>query len=122
MASGGYIEHTEIDIKLLCDDDTRHPESQIQALADNAAAMSAAHGNQFDPAGDMATFMTEAGFVDVKELRFKLPLGWWSADSKYKEIGTFFERYYKTGMQGWLMQVYTKAMGVSVSPVFFRSC
>lgn len=116
MASGGYIEHTEVEIILRCDDDTRHPQSRLEALAEMEPAMTAAHGNEFDPTRNMAEFMREAGFTDVKEHRFKLPLGWWSTDPKYKEIGRFFERYFKTGMQGWLMQVYTKNMGVRSHP------
>jgi hypothetical protein len=31
--------------------------------------------------------MKDAGFVDIVEKRYKLPVGGWSSDPKYREIG-----------------------------------
>jgi hypothetical protein len=115
MESGGWIEQIEVEIKVYCDDDTRAPNGALETLAEMSIPMSQAHGSYFNIAEDMGRLMTEAGFSDVKEAKYKLPLGWWSADPKYKEIGKFFERFYKTGLQGWLMQIWTKNMGVSPS-------
>lgn len=55
----------------------------------------------------------EAGFVNVQEATYKLPLGPWSNDAKYKEIGKFYERFYKTGLEGWLMHTLTRKFQVS---------
>lgn len=115
MESGGWIEQIEIEIKAYCDDDTRNPNGTLEQLAEMAVPMSQAHGSYFKIAENMARIMTDAGFSDVKEAKYKLPLGWWSADPKYKEIGKFYERFYKTGLQGWIMQIWTKSMGVSSS-------
>lgn len=114
MQSGGWIEQIEVEIKVHCDDDTRKPDSAIEGLTNQVSEMSAAHGSYFEIAQNMARIMREAGFTDVREAKYKLPVGWWSADPKYKEIGRFFERFYKTGLQGWLMHIWTKSMGVSL--------
>ena len=112
MASGGWIEHIEFEIKTRCDDGTENPDSELERFAHRTLDMTATHGHNFNISDDTANCMREAGLTDVREIRFKIPLGWWSADPKYKEVGRFYERYFKTGLQGWCMQVYTKNMGV----------
>jgi hypothetical protein len=112
MQPGAYIEQIEVEINARCDDDTRNPDSYIEKLANLSKDMGQAHGVDFRIAENMSSFMSEAGFTDIKEAKYKLPLGWWSADPRYKEIGKFYERYFKTGLQGWLMHILTKTMGV----------
>ena len=113
MESGAWIEQIEVEIKVYCDDDTRKPDGELERLAEMTQVMSSTHGAYFQIAENMSTMMRDAGFTDVREAKYKLPVGWWSADPKYKEIGKFFERFYKTGLQGWLMHIWTKSMGVS---------
>lgn len=120
MESGAWIEQIEVEIKAYCDDDTRDPNSALEQLANMSKDMTAAQDLDFNIAENMARLLTEAGFADVKEAKYKLPLGWWSVDPKYKEIGKFYERFYKTGLQGWLMQVCTKSMGVSCLPYTYE--
>lgn len=114
LQSGGWIEQIEVEIKAYCDDETRNPNGAIEGLINHVPEMSAAHGAYFNVAENMSSMMREAGFTDIREAKYKLPLGWWSADPKYKEIGRFYERFYKTGLQGWLMHIWTKALGVSL--------
>ena len=61
----------------------------------------------------MTDMIRAAGFTDVKEAKYKLPLGPWSTDPKYREIGKFFELFYKTGLQGWLMRPLTEQYGMT---------
>ena len=112
MQSGGWLEQTEVEIKVYCDDNTANPDSQVEKMAKLSHGRSDAYGTDFQIAGRMKEKMEAAGFEDVREVRFKLPLGPWSADPRYKEIGKFYERYYKTGLQGWLMRILTTKFGV----------
>lgn len=75
--------------------------------------MGEAYGTDFRIAERMDQEMKAAGFVDVTQKKAKLPLGHWSADPTYREIGTLFEQYYRTGLEGWMMHVMTRSMGVS---------
>ncbi len=106
------MEQTEVEIKAHCDDNATNPDGHIERLAKYSDEMGAAYGTDFRIADRMKEEMEDAGFVDVREVRFKLPLGPWSADARYKEIGKFYERYYKTGLQGWLMRILTSTLGV----------
>jgi hypothetical protein len=112
MERGAWIEQTEVEINVYCDDDTRKHDGKIEELAEFSHDMGAAYGTDFRIADRMATEMKAAGFVEIKEAKYKLPLGPWSADPRYKEIGKFYERYYKTGLQGWLMHILTTTFQV----------
>lgn len=61
--------------------------------------------------------MEKAGFVDIVEVRHKLPLGPWSSDPVYQNLGMYFELYWRTGCQGWLMQSLVKNLGWTPSEV-----
>lgn len=112
MAKGAWIEQTEVEINVYCDDDTAYPDGEIEKLAEKSHEMGAAYGTDFHIAARMAVEMAAAGFVDIKEAKYKMPLGPWSADPRYKEIGKFYERFYKTGLEGWLMHILTRKLGV----------
>ena len=112
LEPGGWIEQTEVEIKAHCDDETGNPDSEIEKLVGFSYDMGAAYGTDFRIADRMKEEMEAAGFDQVKEVKYKLPLGPWSADPKYKEIGKFYERFYKTGLQGWLMHILTTRLGV----------
>jgi hypothetical protein len=113
MNSGGWIEHMEVEIDALTDDPEILPGSQIRALTEYTKEMTVATGRDFQLSIGMKGMIEQAGFVDVQEQRLKLPLGPWATDPKMKDLGRFYERFYKTGLQGWLLQLCTRNMGVS---------
>jgi len=113
MASGGYIEQVEVEIKPLCDDDSCRPDSVIKQLADLTVQMSQHLGQDYNVTGGMRRLIEEAGFVECEEHRLKMPLGPWPKDEKARMIGALFESFYRTGLQGWMMKPLTRDMGVS---------
>ena len=56
--------------------------------------------------------MQDAGFEDVVEHRFKLPIGGWSSDPKLKDIGRWNQLHWEEGIEGWCMALLTRIMGV----------
>ena len=119
MNSGGWIEQYEIEIDARVDDTSEQPDSEIRRLSDLKEQMAKASGRDFQISYKMKELIEAAGFVDVQEQKVKLPLGPWASDPKLKDIGRFFERFYKTGLQGWLMQICTRLLHVSPWP-FYR--
>lgn len=113
MRSGGWIEQMEIEIDAQTLDSDTPPDSNIKALCEYTRShLSVAAGRDFDISFNMKKMIEDAGFVDVQEKRINVPLGPWSSDSKLKDIGRFYERFYKTGLQGWLLQVCTRQLDV----------
>ncbi|OAG36584.1 hypothetical protein AYO21_09241 [Fonsecaea monophora] len=117
MNSGGWIEQIEVEIIAHVDDESALPDSQIMKLCSFADEMTAASGRDFRASSKMKTAIEEAGFIDVQEQRVKLPLGPWASDPKFKDIGRFFERFYKTGLQGWLLQICIRYFGWTLQEV-----
>ena len=113
MNSGGWIEQLEVEINALSDDDSALPNSKIKELCELTKEMGLRSGRDFHISGRMKQKIEQAGFVDVQERKLKLPLGSWATDPNLKDVGRFYERFYKTGLQGWLMHICTRALGVS---------
>ena len=58
-------------------------------------------------------FVEKAGFQNVVEKTFKMPVGPWSSDSKLKEVGRWHLLECYQGIEGWAMALLTRVMGVS---------
>lgn len=58
-------------------------------------------------------YMQEAGFQNVTEERFKLPVGPWSKDARLKKLGMWNLAHCEAGIEGWAMALLTRLMGVS---------
>ena len=113
MNSGGWIEQYELEIDAKTDDGSQIPNSQIMTNSSLTYELAAASGRDFHISYKMKAMLEQAGFVNVQEQKVKLPLGPWANDPKWKDIGRFFERFYKTGLQGWLLHICTRLLGVS---------
>jgi len=117
MESGGYIQQIEIQIEPKCDDGTFPPDSYLKEFSNFAQLFDESTGKAFTISKQMKEHIADAGFVDIQQLRFKLPLGQWSSDPKYREIGRWFESFYRTGSQGWVVGPLTRTMGWTLDQV-----
>ena len=94
MKPGGYIHHMEIEHQPCCDDGTLPTNNILGRWADLVPQLNTKN---------MRSQLAEAGFVDIVERRFKLPLGPWSSNPRYQNLGRFYEMFWRTGLQGWLI-------------------
>jgi hypothetical protein len=60
-----------------------------------------------------AQLIKEAGFVDVVERKFKIPVGPWVMDTRLKEIGRWNLLYLTTGLEGMQLWMLKYVLGVS---------
>lgn len=56
----------------------------------------------------MRSSIEKAGFVDVHEVVYKIPIGPWPKDKLLKEIGQLNYLHWVTGMEGYSMWFLTK--------------
>lgn len=71
-------------------------------------------GRPFLLTDDMRRKIVNAGFQNTEEYVLKAPLGSWPADRRLKDIGSWTDYAFSTGLEGWGMQVLTKYLDVSV--------
>jgi hypothetical protein len=72
-------------------------------------------GKTFENAQYTKENIIKAGFVDVVEHKYKMPVGGWSSDPKMKEIGRWNELYFRQGIEGMCLFLLHKVMEVSIS-------
>lgn len=56
-------------------------------------------------------YLIDAGFEDVHEFRFKLPMAGWSSDRRMKEIGLYNQLHWEQGIEGWCLYLFTRYLG-----------
>lgn len=112
LRPGAYMEQVEWSIHNRSADGTLSPNATLARWSQNALNIAQNSGKTFEIAENMAGLITEAGFVDVVEKRFKWPIGPWSSDKRLKEIGRWNLLNWEEGMEGWCMAPYTRVLGV----------
>lgn len=70
-------------------------------------------GRSFLCIRDAKKLLEEAGFVDVVETQYKLPVGPWMKDPKWKEIGRWGLLFMTTGLESMALYMLTHVLGVS---------
>ena len=70
-------------------------------------------GKTFENAQFTKENMVKAGFVDVVEKKFKMPIGPWSSDPKMKELGRWNLLFFEQGIEGMALFLLTQILGVS---------
>ena len=61
----------------------------------------------------MKDLITQTGFAEVVETRYKWPIGAWSNDQRLKDLGKWNMKHWENGLEGWTMRFYTNYLHVS---------
>ncbi|KAL1892180.1 hypothetical protein Cpir12675_004648 [Ceratocystis pirilliformis] len=113
LCPGGWLESQEIQHRAFCDDGTLSPDSPLLVWARELQEASEAKNRQIVIAPHLRQWYEEAGFVDVKEIVYKVPLNPWPQDAQYKEIGRRWERILLDGMSGFSLALFNRYFGRS---------
>ncbi|KAF2100116.1 S-adenosyl-L-methionine-dependent methyltransferase [Rhizodiscina lignyota] len=108
---GGWFESQEVYPSIYCDDGTMPADWPLLRWAKlhDEAAMNM--GRPLRIANKLKRWYTEAGFVDVKEEVFKVPINPWPKDPQFKLIGRFHERNMLDGLQGFSLAFFHRGLG-----------
>jgi hypothetical protein len=87
MRSGGYLQFADIDFTARCDDGTMPDDTIFKTWEETADAFMKISQSRFFDAKLTKKELEDAGFVEIEEKRYKLPLCAWSSDPKYRELG-----------------------------------
>lgn len=89
MKPGGWIELVDLDIEPNSYDNSLPDNSQMREWSKCLKKTSAAVGLDLDVAKKFKQLLLDAGFEDVQEVVYDLPVGDWSEDGRLKEVGRF---------------------------------
>lgn len=114
---GGWMESQEIMPVLSCDDGTMPPDFPVldwNRTIDHAAMEI---GRPLRIANKLKRWYTEAGFEDVHEQVFRMPLNPWPKDPKFKEVGRITELNLLDGVQAMSLASLHRGLGWSQNEI-----
>src|SRR5438552_18509023 len=108
LKPGGYVELIEFHVIPTSPDDTLPNPSLINQFYEVMNEAANKIGLDFDIASKFKGLLEDAGYEDVTEVAFDLPIGSWTKDRRLKEIGAFNRVQICEGLQGMAMGLLTK--------------
>lgn len=105
---GGWIEQIEPDLEFRSDDNTLPSSSLLAGLHTLFYRLSKRIDRPLNTYYTMADSITKAGFVDLEELIYKLPVGTWPRQSLMREAGKLNEMQILKGFDGYVTHLLTK--------------
>ncbi|KAL4779831.1 S-adenosyl-L-methionine-dependent methyltransferase [Aspergillus varians] len=110
LKPGGYIEQVEQSVVPKSDDGTVDG-----TIFEEWGTVSEKAGEEFGKSLSVLDKsrdgMIKAGFVDVVERRFKVPVGGWASDPRLKQLGLYNRLQWEEGIEGWCMYLLTAVLG-----------
>lgn len=105
-----------MDIQFTSDDGTVGPGHTMYEWSQLFIDAGEKMGRTFKIPHQSKKLIEEAGFVDVMEKKYKMPVGPWPKDKRWKEIGMWNLTYLTTGLEGMALYILKNVLGVSDSP------
>ena len=111
VAPGGYFESQELYPSIYCDDGTMPSDWPMLRWAklQDEGAMNI--GRPLRIANKLKKWYEQAGFVDVREEIFKVPISPWPKDPQFKLIGKFHNLNLLEGLQALSLAFFHRGLG-----------
>lgn len=115
LQPGGWVENQEFDLSFACDDGSQPADAASARWANlwNEGIQRSGLDGRCYPER-MMDQMREAGFINVRMTFFRMPIGPWPRDDKFKQAGLFNLVALNEGLSGLSQRVFTKALGWSI--------
>ncbi|EOA84363.1 uncharacterized protein SETTUDRAFT_164523 [Exserohilum turcica Et28A] len=107
LQPGGFIEQLEMSVVPKSDDGTIAPDSILDKWGKISLDLGDRFGKSLRTADEAKAGIEAAGFVNVVEHRWKLPIGGWPADKRFKELGLYNRINWEQGIEGWSLYLLT---------------
>lgn len=120
LEPGGWFEAQEVFVHPFSDDGTlSHNCALAEWVADIARASEAAD-RSFVIGDQMRTWMLEAGFEDVHEMVYRIPMNGWPKGRALKQIGMMWQRNLLNGLGGFSLGLLNRFGGRTVEDIEVR--
>lgn len=113
LQPGGWVQHLEMSIVFESDDDTIGDGHVMKEWSETFLRYGEQVGKTLDIASTCTSMIRDAGFQEVEEKWFKVPIGKWPRDPKLKEIGFWNFHYCYQGCEGWALYALVHVLGWS---------
>ena len=117
LEPGGCFELQDVDAPFRSDDGSLTEDSPLHRCVTKTLAAATALGRSLNAVPTYKDIMRKVGFVDIVEQQFKWPLGPWPKDKHFKDIGYWYYANLNHGLEGLLMALLTRGLGMSKEEV-----
>ncbi|KAH6719500.1 S-adenosyl-L-methionine-dependent methyltransferase [Leptodontidium sp. MPI-SDFR-AT-0119] len=117
LEPGGWIEQAEISVAPLSDDGSVTEDHIFARWGNLSLEAGERFGKSLTIHKDAKGLLRNAGFEEVTEKVYKLPIGGWSNDPRLKEIGKWNQLYWEYGIEAWSLALMTRVLGWSYNEV-----
>ena len=111
------MESVEVMPTLYCDDGTMPDDYPFLEWTRTQDAASMNLGKPVRIANKLKRWYEQQGFVDVKELVFKLPINGWPKDAGFKSLGCLHETHLLNGLQGFSLATFSRGLNWTVEEI-----
>ncbi|KAK7417722.1 hypothetical protein QQX98_004378 [Neonectria punicea] len=110
---GGWVQSCEIDPPFYSDDGTVDDDYGFQTWNKLIREGGKKFGRTFCVVeeGLQVPSIRSAGFVDIEEVNYKVPVGQWAKDPKLREVGQFLRSTMENDAEGYTMLLWNQVMG-----------
>ncbi|KAL8690263.1 MAG: hypothetical protein Q9224_004447 [Gallowayella concinna] len=108
---GGYSEFQDYDLVYYSEDGTLTDDLPIQKWITTLLAAARDFGRDPCPGPKLAGYMRDAGFKDVQERKYKIPIGPWAKDKHLKTIGAWNLVQIEDGLEAFTLRLFTQVLG-----------
>ncbi len=84
LVPGGFIEQMECSVELYCDGNTMPADSYLSKVGEVFHQCGHGMAKSFDTIDTMRSRIEAAGFTNIKEKNYKIPMGPWATHPVYK--------------------------------------
>ncbi len=117
LRPGGWLECQEAPATIYCDDGSMPDDygwlrwsrefDSVARLADRQAGIGP----------EIKEWMVQAGFEEVREVVFKIPLNGWAKEVRLKHVGMLWQRNLLEGLSGFSLGMFSRFLGKSVEEI-----
>ncbi|KAG6074959.1 hypothetical protein E4U16_003676 [Claviceps sp. LM84 group G4] len=105
-APGGWVQSVEMDVKYRSDDGTTDLEPVLASFGDLFQEAGKILNRPFFVHDLQCQAFDEAGFIEKKVVRYKIPVGLWPKDPKLAEVGRFLKAALENDLQGYTQMLW----------------
>ncbi|CAJ0542855.1 Ff.00g002870.m01.CDS01 [Fusarium sp. VM40] len=113
LKPGGYVEMQEYDAWIFSDDDSCDRAPWTMEWVNKLDEASKMFGKQINVGRYHKQWMIDAGFEDVQERIFRIPIGPWAKDPTLKELGKFELTHMQMSVESHTPALFTRVWNYS---------
>ncbi|KAI1085066.1 tam domain protein [Whalleya microplaca] len=112
LEPGGWFEAQELLSTIGCDDDSMPDDYPLRCLFEDLEDCSRIEKRPIDIAKTYKQSLINAGFVDVTQTVYKIPVNGWPKNKGYKTLGEMWNANFLDGIQGIALALLHRARGL----------